>query len=58
MYGASARTMRVPRLCLHAARLSFVHPEKQRRIEVGSTWPADLDATLKRFGFSKPGVSP
>jgi len=58
MYGASARAIRVPRLCLHAARLSFVHPEKQRRIEVASMWPADLDATLKRFGFEKPGVSP
>ncbi len=58
VYGASARAIRVPRLCLHAARLSFVHPEKQRRIEVGSSWPADLDATLKRFGFRKPAPGP
>jgi len=53
IYGDRA-SPRVPRLCLHAARLSFVHPTSGRRIEVGSPWPSDLEATLSRFGLRVP----
>jgi 23S rRNA pseudouridine1911/1915/1917 synthase len=54
VYGRAARSIRVPRLCLHAARLSFVHPGTQRRIEVASPWPDDLTATLRRLGLPAP----
>lgn len=52
MYGGVDRAMpRVPRLCLHAAELSFVHPTTQRRVEVRSPWPADLKRVLARLGL-------
>jgi len=54
VYGREARAIRVPRLCLHAAKLSFVHPGTQRRMEVTSPWPADLNATLRRLGMQAP----
>lgn len=45
---------KVPRLCLHAAGLSFLHPVDGRRLTMQSEWPADLAPTLKRFGFTTP----
>jgi len=44
----------VPRLCLHAAGLSFLHPQTGHRLEVRSPWPKDLRKTLKRFGLAEP----
>lgn len=51
-YGRSE--IRVARLCLHAARLSFVHPREQRRLTVASDWPDDLRGTLRRLGLPEP----
>lgn len=48
---------KVPRLCLHAASLSFLHPDTGHRITVESLWPRDLRTTLKRLGFSEPCIS-
>ncbi len=56
-YGGSARALRVPRLCLHAAALSFVHPAGQKRLNVTSPWPADLRSTLSRFKLPDPGAT-
>lgn len=53
MYGREVK-IRVPRLCLHAARLSFVHPVTQRRMEVESAWPRDLRSTLGRLELPNP----
>ncbi|MFO0972988.1 MAG: RluA family pseudouridine synthase [Phycisphaerae bacterium] len=53
-YGRAARALRVPRLCLHAAGLSFVHPTANTRLTVDSPWPADLAGTLKRLGLHLP----
>ncbi len=55
MYGRSAAHVRVPRLCLHASRLSFVHPGSSRRMEVASPMPADLAPVLRRFELEMPG---
>jgi len=44
----------VARLCLHAAGLSFIHPQTGHRLAVRSPWPKDLRKTLKRFGLSEP----
>jgi 23S rRNA pseudouridine1911/1915/1917 synthase len=44
----------VPRLCLHAAALSFIHPKTERRMQVLSPWPSDLQKTLKRLGLEPP----
>src|SRR5262249_54105119 len=38
LYGSKTKTAAVPRLCLHAVELSFVHPATQRRITVQSPW--------------------
>jgi 23S rRNA pseudouridine1911/1915/1917 synthase len=46
--------VRVPRLCLHAAALSFVHPTTNRRIEVRSEWPLKLRTVLIRLGLPEP----
>ncbi|MBN2559684.1 MAG: RluA family pseudouridine synthase [Phycisphaerae bacterium] len=54
MYAGKIRLPVVPRLCLHAAALSFVHPGTGRRITVHSPWPKDLARTLKRLGLSAP----
>lgn len=55
MYGGTERNMpRVPRLCLHAAELSFVHPTTQQRAQVRSPWPADLKRVLARMGLREP----
>lgn len=44
----------VARLCLHAAGLSFIHPQTGHRFGVCSPWPKDLRKTLKRFGLAEP----
>lgn len=54
IYGAAAQSIRVPRLCLHAARLSFVHPESSKRLAVSTDWPRDLETTRKRFRLPDP----
>jgi len=54
MYAGKIKMPRVPRLCLHAAELSFIHPATGHRMTVTSPWPADLKTTLKRFGLTPP----
>ena len=44
----------VPRLCLHAAELSFLHPTTGHRLTITCEWPDDLRRTLKRFGLREP----
>jgi 23S rRNA pseudouridine1911/1915/1917 synthase len=53
-YAGGLELPTVPRLCLHAAVLSFVHPTTGHRLTVHSPWPRDLRKTLKRFGLSVP----
>ncbi len=55
LYGDGAHQPVVPRLCLHAASLSFVHPDGSHRVRVHAPWPRDLTKTLKRLGLSVPG---
>ena len=54
LYGGKVKTPGVPRLCLHAAELTFVHPTTERRLTVRSPWPADLVKTAKRLGLPAP----
>lgn len=54
MYAGDIPMPDVLRLCLHAAELSFVHPETMERITVRAEWPQDLRKTLSRFGLSEP----
>jgi 23S rRNA pseudouridine1911/1915/1917 synthase len=54
VYADRADLPAVPRLCLHAAALSFVHPTSDHRMEVLSPWPSDLQKTLKRLGLDPP----
>ncbi|MFH1418220.1 MAG: RluA family pseudouridine synthase [Planctomycetota bacterium] len=54
IYGERLGRPRVPRLCLHAAGLSYIHPKTGHRVTVQSPWPRDLLRTLKRFGFEPP----
>lgn len=53
-YSGKTSLPAVPRLCLHAAGLSFLHPLTGHRVNVGSQWPADLQRTLKRFVLDEP----
>lgn len=54
-YGREQKSaIRVPRLCLHAAGLSFVDPAAQRRISVGCPWPRDLLPLVRRLGLRPP----
>lgn len=53
-YTGKVKTPRVPRLCLHAAQLSFIHPATGHRMTVDCPWPADLKTTIKRFGLKPP----
>ena len=57
VYLGKAEPPTVPRLCLHAAELSFIHPTKGHRITAQSPWPRDLVTTLKRFGLVVPSGS-
>lgn len=49
--GKTARSDRqwCPRLFLHAAKISFLHPVTNRRIEFTSVLPADLEKVLRRL---------
>lgn len=42
------------RLCLHAAALSFIHPEEGRRMSVACAVPGDFLAQCKRLGLTFP----
>ncbi len=44
----------VPRLCLHAAAISFRHPTTEERLTVTSPLPTDLLRALKRFHLTAP----
>jgi|CXWL01.1.fsa_nt_gi 23S rRNA pseudouridine1911/1915/1917 synthase len=43
-----------PRLALHAAEVSFVHPTTGHRQIVTSEWPHDLKVMLKKLGLTPP----
>lgn len=51
IYQDKTRLPTVPRLCLHAAELSFLHPTTGHRQTAKSPWPKDLQKTLARFGL-------
>jgi 23S rRNA pseudouridine1911/1915/1917 synthase len=53
-YAGKTTLPNVPRLCLHAASLSFLHPVDGHRKTVTSSWPQGLAATLKRFSLTAP----
>lgn len=55
-YAGKVPMPRAPRLCLHAASLSFIHPVDGRRKIVHSPWPSDLATTRKRFGLNEPSA--
>jgi 23S rRNA pseudouridine1911/1915/1917 synthase len=48
-YGGRRRSLPVPRVFLHAARLAFVHPRTGERLTFESPLPADLAAVLDRL---------
>lgn len=54
VYGQEAAGIRVPRLCLHAAELSFVHPTIGKRLTIAAPWPPDLAASMTNFGLTSP----
>jgi 23S rRNA pseudouridine1911/1915/1917 synthase len=54
VYADRHRLPAAGRLCLHAAGLSFVHPETRQRVTVRSPWPSDLVKTLRRVGIKPP----
>lgn len=54
IYGDRSNSIAVPRLCLHAAALSFIHPSGTHRVRIESPWPPDLNKTLKRLGLHQP----
>lgn len=54
IYAGKAKLPQVGRLCLHAAGLSFIHPESGHRVSVYAPWPKDLQKTLKRFSLQEP----
>jgi 23S rRNA pseudouridine1911/1915/1917 synthase len=56
VYADKADLPAVPRLCLHAAALSFIHPTTNHRMQVLSPWPADLQKTLKHLGLDPPST--
>lgn len=57
LYAGKTRQPVVPRLCLHAAALSFIHPSTGHRVRVNSPWPSDLAKTMKRLGLHEPSHS-
>jgi 23S rRNA pseudouridine1911/1915/1917 synthase len=54
LYAGKVMLPSAPRLCLHAARLSFVHPVSGHRLTFASPIPQDMKKTLARFGLSVP----
>ncbi len=51
LYAAGFRMPRVPRLCLHACELSFVHPVSGHRLTIACPWPRDLAKVAERLGL-------
>jgi 23S rRNA pseudouridine1911/1915/1917 synthase len=47
LYGTKKRARRYPRLCLHAARLAFLHPGTGERVEFSAPAPPDLEAVVR-----------
>lgn len=45
-----------PRLALHAHRLVFKHPVSGARVDVRTSWPADLRSLLKRLALTRPDL--
>lgn len=54
IYGGKVKTPSVPRLCLHAAQLSFLHPVSGHRLTIQSAYPPDLAKSCKRLGLPVP----
>lgn len=52
LYGDHEKAESAPRLCLHAAELSFAHPNEPRRVTVKAPVPADFARTLRRLGLA------
>ncbi len=52
LYGDHQKAESVPRLCLYAAELSFIHPDEPRRVTVKAPVPADFARTLRRLGLA------
>lgn len=57
IYAHGLKLPPAPRLCLHAAMLSFVHPTSGKRLTITSDWPADLKAILRRHGLKVPSLA-
>ncbi len=53
-YQGQTKLPAVPRLCLHAGGISFVHPSTNQRIGVTSPWPEDLCRASRKFGLPIP----
>jgi 23S rRNA pseudouridine1911/1915/1917 synthase len=58
VYGRRPDDLGVGRQFLHAARLSFPHPETGEPVEVESPLPPDLAAALERARRAAAGVAP
>jgi 23S rRNA pseudouridine1911/1915/1917 synthase len=56
MYGEGRGAVRAPRLCLHAAEVSLLHPADHRRITVESPWPEDLREFVRKLGLGRPAA--
>mgnify|MGYP001596625245 CR=1 FL=1 len=54
LYRGEVKMPPVPRLCLHAGELSFIHPTTGHRVTVVSPWPADFLRVCKRMGLDVP----
>jgi 23S rRNA pseudouridine1911/1915/1917 synthase len=57
-YGSKPVRASAPRLALHAHRIVVAHPITGERLDVGSPWPADLRATLRRAALQRPDLPP
>ena len=51
-YGRRKSKPSIPRLFLHASRLSFIHPETQEKVEFSSPLPQDLKSFLEKLDLS------
>ena len=54
LYAGGIRGPSVPRLCLHAVELSFVHPDGSHRVTTEAPCPVDFGRTLRRLGIEIP----
>ncbi len=57
-YGRGPDPIEVPRLFLHAARLSFDHPRTGERLTFRAPLPPELAAVLARLGIDASGEEP